>query len=54
MPAKIKDMERDAELIKLKKKHAVEAQDYELAAKLRDDQIKAESKVTEEIEKWEE
>lgn len=54
MPAKIKDMERDAELIKLKKKNAVEAQDYEMAAKLRDDQIKAESKVAEEIEKWEE
>jgi ATP-dependent Clp protease ATP-binding subunit ClpC len=53
MPAKIKEMERDAELIKLKKKTAVEAQDYELAAKLRDEQMKMESKVVEEIEKWE-
>jgi len=53
MPSKIKDMEKQAEAIKLKKKKAVDAQDYELAARFRDEQITMESKVSEEIEKWE-
>jgi ATP-dependent Clp protease ATP-binding subunit ClpC len=54
MPSKIKDMERDVEVVKLKKKSAVEEQDYELAARYRDEQLSLESKVVEEINKWEE
>ena len=53
MPAKIKEMEKQSEGIKLKKKKAVDAQDYELAAKFRDEQITMDSKINEEIEKWE-
>ena len=53
MPAKIKEMEKKSEGIKLKKKKAVDAQDYELAAKFRDEQITMDSKINEEIEKWE-
>ena len=53
MPAKIKDLEKSTEAIRLKKSAAVEAQDYELAASLRDEQLKVESKIIEEVEKWE-
>ena len=53
MPAKIKDLEKSTEAIRLKKSVAVESQDYELAASLRDEQLKVESKIIEEVEKWE-
>jgi ATP-dependent Clp protease ATP-binding subunit ClpC len=53
MPAKIKDLEKESEVVRLKKKAAVDKQDYELAASLRDDQLKIESKVIAETEKWE-
>lgn len=53
MPAKIKDLEKASEDVRLKKKAAVDSQDYELAASLRDEQLKIESKVINETEKWE-
>jgi len=53
MPAKIKDLEKTSEEVRLKKKDAVDKQDYELAASLRDEQLKIESKVIAETEKWE-
>ena len=53
MPAKIKDLEQESESIKLDKKLAVGKQDYELAASLRDNQLKIESKIIEELDKWE-
>ena len=53
MPAKIKDLEKESEGVRLKKKAAVDKQDYELAASLRDEQLKIESKVIAETEKWE-
>ena len=53
MPAKIKDLEKSTEVIRLKKSAAVESQDYELAAALRDKQLKVESTIIEEVEKWE-
>ena len=42
---------KQADAIKLKKKKAVDSQDYELAARLRDEQMTMESKVNDEIEK---
>lgn len=53
VPAKIKQLEQEAEIAKQKKKDAVEQQDYEVAATMRDEQISLEAKVQEEIEKWE-
>ena len=53
MPAKIKDLEKSIEAIRLEKSVAVESQDYELAASLRDKQLKIESNVIKEVEKWE-
>ena len=53
MPAKIKDLEQESESIKLDKKLAVGKQDYELVASLRDNQLKIESKIIEELDKWE-
>lgn len=53
VPARIKQLEQEAENTKLKKKVAVEKQDYEVAAALRDEQISLEAKVVEETEKWE-
>ena len=53
MPAKIKDLEKSTDVIRLKKSAAVESQDYELAAALRDKQLKVESTIIEEVEKWE-
>ena len=53
MPAKIKDLEKTSEEVRLKKKDAVDKQDYELAASLRDEQLKIESKVIAETDKWE-
>ena len=53
MPAKIKDLEKDSEKVRLEKGLAVEKQDYELAARLRDDQLKIESKIINETESWE-
>ena len=53
MPAKIKDLEKESEVVRLKKKAAVDKQDYELAASLRDEQLKIESNVIAETEKWE-
>jgi len=53
VPANIKNLENKCELIKVDKKNAVEKQDYELAAQLRDAQMECESKVLEETEKWE-
>lgn len=53
MPAKIKDLEKDSEKVRLEKGLAVEKQDYELAARLRDDQLKIEAKIINETESWE-
>jgi len=53
IPSKIKNLERDADNIKLDKKAAVEEQDYELAARLRDDQISLEGKIIQETKLWE-
>ena len=53
IPSKIKNLEKDAENIKLDKKAAVEEQDYELAARLRDDQISLEGKIIQETKSWE-
>ena len=54
IPSKIKALERQAEEIKLEKKSAVEEQDYEVAARLRDDQLSLEGKILEETKTWEE
>jgi ATP-dependent Clp protease ATP-binding subunit ClpC len=53
VPANIKKLENECELLKLDKKAAVEKQDYELAAQLRDAQMNCEAEVLEETEKWE-
>jgi len=53
VPAKIKTLEKECELTKDKKKAAVEKQDYEVAAALRDEQISLEAKVLDETQKWE-
>ena len=53
VPAKIKQLEKEAEDCKIKKKEAVERQDYEIAATMRDEQLSLEGKVQKEIEKWE-
>jgi ATP-dependent Clp protease ATP-binding subunit ClpC len=53
IPAKIKNLEKEAEDVKLKKKTAVEEQDYEVAARLRDAQISIEGKIAEETKSWE-
>jgi ATP-dependent Clp protease ATP-binding subunit ClpC len=53
VPAKIKTLEKECDLTKDKKKAAVEKQDYEVAAALRDEQISLEAKVLEETQKWE-
>lgn len=53
VPAKIKSLEQEAQIVKLKKDQAVSEQDYELAANLRDDQLSIEAQVIEETEKWE-
>lgn len=53
VPARIKQLEKECEETKNKKKAAVEKQDYEVAAALRDEQISLEAKVLEETEKWE-
>ena len=54
IPSKIKTLENQAEEIKNNKKLAVEQQDYELAARLRDDQINIENKIIVETKIWEE
>ena len=54
VPSRIKTLEKQAEEIKENKKKAVEGQDYELAARLRDDQISLEGKIIEETRSWEE
>ena len=53
VPANIKTLEKEVEYIKKKKREAVQAQDYEVAAQLRDKQIEAEARATTEMEKWE-
>lgn len=53
IPSKIKTLEKQAEEIKVEKKNAVENQDYEVAARLRDDQLSIESKITQETQLWE-
>ena len=54
IPSKIKNLEKEAEDIKLQKKAAVEEQDYEVAARLRDAQISIEGRIAEETKSWEE
>jgi len=54
VPSRIKTLEKQSEEIKENKKKAVEDQDYELAARLRDDQISLEGKIIEETRIWEE
>ena len=53
IPSKIKTLEKQAEEIKAEKKNAVENQDYEVAARLRDDQLSIESKIAQETQLWE-
>ena len=53
VPAAIKKLELEAESAKEEKKSAVEKQNYEVAALMRDKQISLESKVQAEIHKWE-
>ena len=53
VPARIKQLEQECEETKNKKKAAVEKQDYEVAASLRDEQINLEARIVEETEKWE-
>ena len=53
VPAKIKNLEKEAEIIRLKKENAVAEQDYELAASLRDEQLSIDQKVIDETLKWE-
>ena len=53
VPAAIKALEKECELAKEKKREAVEKQDYEVAASLRDEQISLEARVIQETEKWE-
>ena len=53
VPARIKELENQAEDARIQKKEAVEKQDYEVAATMRDVQINLEAKVIEEVEKWE-
>ena len=53
VPATIKALEKECELAKEKKREAVEKQDYEVAASLRDEQISLEARVIQETEKWE-
>jgi ATP-dependent Clp protease ATP-binding subunit ClpC len=53
IPSKIKTLEKQAEVIKAEKKQAVEEQDYEVAARLRDDQLMTESKIAQETKVWE-
>ena len=53
VPALIKKLEQEAENAKEKKKKAVEQQDYEIAATMREEQISLEAKVSEELQKWE-
>jgi ATP-dependent Clp protease ATP-binding subunit ClpC len=53
VPARIKQLERECEETKIKKKESVEKQDYEVAASLRDEQISLESKIVMETERWE-
>ena len=54
VPEKIKKLEKDAQLIKVKKETAVHDQDYELAASLRDEQLAIENKMLQATEAWEE
>lgn len=53
VPDDIKTLEKKCEEVKLDKIKAVKKQDYELAAQLRDEQLKYEADVLEETEKWE-
>ena len=53
VPARIKQLEKEADRAKEAKKAAVEKQDYEIAATQRDEQISLEAKISSEIEKWE-
>lgn len=53
VPARIKQLEKDADTAKEAKKSAVERQDYEVAATKRDEQISLEAKIQDEMEKWE-
>ena len=53
VPARIKQLEKECEETKNKKKEAVEKQDYEVAASLRDEQISLEARIVQETEKWE-
>ena len=54
VPSRIKTLEKQAEEIKAEKKGAVEKQDYEVAARLRDDQISIEGKILNVTKEWEE
>ena len=54
VPSRIKTLEKQAEEIKSEKKAAVEKQDYEVAARLRDDQISIEGRILSETKDWEE
>ena len=53
VPARIKDLEKQTEDTKEKKKTPVERQEYEEAASLRDEQISLKARVLEETRKWE-
>ena len=53
VPSKIKNLEKDSELIRLKKENAVADQDYEMAAKWRDEQLLIIDKISDETKAWE-
>jgi ATP-dependent Clp protease ATP-binding subunit ClpC len=53
VPDNIKKLESTCKQVKADKIKAVKKQDYELAAQLRDEQLKCESDALEETEKWE-
>lgn len=53
MPEDIKDLEKQAEELKVKKLRAVDMQDYEAASKYRDLEIQKRDEVEDAIERWE-
>jgi len=53
IPAKIKSLEKESQLIRVQKDTAVMDQDYELAARYRDEQIIIERKIEQATQEWE-
>jgi ATP-dependent Clp protease ATP-binding subunit ClpC len=53
IPSKIKNLEKESQLIRVQKDTAVMDQDYELAARYRDEQIIIERKIEQSTQEWE-